>query len=185
MLICGLGNPGKEYARTRHNVGWMFVDQIAKDHNAEFRVEERLGCFMTSFTENGQKQYLIKPVTFMNNSGFSVRAVANYFKIPVEEILIISDDRDLDVARIRIRKKGSSGGHNGLKSIIEQLGTSDFARIKIGIGRNSQDAKDYVLGQFNEEELALINSVLDKASNIVTDCIQYGIDYIMNKYNIR
>jgi PTH1 family peptidyl-tRNA hydrolase len=121
----------------------------------------------------------------MNNSGFSVRAVANYFKIPVEEILIISDDRDLDVARIRIRKKGSSGGHNGLKSIIEQLGTSDFARIKIGIGRNSQDAKDYVLGQFNEEELALINGILDKASNIVTDYIQYGIDYIMNKYNIR
>lgn len=185
MLIVGLGNPGKAYEKTRHNVGFMFVDQYAKENNLVFKLETKFSCYLTSFTHNDKQHYLIKPVTYMNNSGLSVRAVANYYKIPVEEIIIIYDDRDLDIAQLRIRKQGSSGGHRGVKSVIEQLGTSEFARIRIGIGRNQQDAKDYVLNPFGKEELILLSNTLAKAPNIINDYLDHGIDYIMNNYNNR
>ena len=104
---------------------------------------------------NGETHYLVKPMTYMNNSGISVSAVANYYKIPAEEILLVYDDRDLDIAQMRIRKKGTSGGHRGVSSVIDQIGTSEIARIRIGIGRNRQDAKDYVLSPFGKEEKKL------------------------------
>lgn len=185
MLIVGLGNPGKAYEKTRHNVGFMFVDQYAKEKELFFKLETRFSCYLASFTHNDENHYLIKPVTYMNNSGFSVKAVANYYKIPVEDIMVIYDDRDLDVAQIRLRKKGSSGGHRGVKSVIEQLGTNEFARLRIGIGRNHQDAKDYVLSPLGKDEMSLLNYTLALAPNIINDYLDHGIDYVMNNYNNR
>ena len=185
MLIVGLGNPGKSYANTRHNVGFMFVDRFAEENDLFFKLENKFSCYLSSFMRNGETHYLVKPMTYMNNSGISVSAVANYYKIPTEEILLVYDDRDLDIAQMRIRKKGTSGGHRGVSSVIDQIGTSEIARIRIGIGRNGQDAKDYVLSPFGKEEKKLLSEVFDKATNIINDYLDYGIDYIMNNYNNR
>ena len=133
-LIVGLGNIGQKYTFTRHNVGFMLADSIALNNNLTFRENSRLKCFMTNL-RNGLDDYLIiKPTTFMNLSGEAVRAVVDYYKIPIEDVLIVYDDLSLELGKIRFRANGSDGGHNGIKSVIQHLGTKDITRLKIGIG---------------------------------------------------
>lgn len=184
MLIVGLGNPGKEYENTRHNIGFMFVDEIAKAYNATFKLSKKHQALIAEINIKGQKHYLIKPITYMNLSGISVRSVADYYKIPIEEIIIAVDDLALNVGQIRIKPSGSSGGHNGLKSIFGQMGTENIKRIRIGIAKNTKiDQKDYVLGNLSNTEKQEINKTIGYATNIIEDLINNGIDFIMNKYN--
>ncbi len=184
MLIVGLGNPGKEYEKTRHNIGFMFVDEVAKSYNAEFKLSKKHQALLAEININGQKHYLAKPITYMNLSGIAVNNIASYYKIPTNEIIIISDDMNLSTGKIRIKPQGSSGGHNGLKSIFNSLGTENITRIRIGIAKNTQiEQKDYVLGTLSKEELTTINQTISYAPNIILDFINYGVNFIMNKYN--
>ncbi len=184
-MVVGLGNPGLQYENTRHNVGFMSVELLMKKQNAEFskhKMESHYGeCII------GKNRVLVvKPQTFMNNSGTAVSAISKFFKIPSDRIIIISDDISLSVGKIRIRRKGSHGGHNGLKDIFQLLGTDDIMRIKIGVGEKPHpdyDLASWVLGKFPPSdkenlELALNNSVL-----AVEEIIKRGIDSAMNKYS--
>lgn len=183
-LIVGLGNPGKVYDKTRHNVGFDTIDLLA----------ERLGIrvnkikFKSLYGEgiiNGQKVILLKPQTFMNNSGIAVREAKDFFKVDIENILLIVDDIDIDFASIKIKKKGSSGSHNGLKSVIYQLQDDKFPRIKIGIGKKhpNQDLADFVLGRFSSEHRKSIDETILYAAEAVEMAIEDDIDKAMNKFN--
>lgn len=184
MLVVGLGNPGKEYEATRHNIGYMVVDEIAKANNVKFKLSKKHQAMVAEIVIKSQKHYLIKPITYMNLSGISVKSFTQYYKIGIEEILIIVDDLDLETGKIRIRPSGSSGGHNGLKSIFQNMATENIARIRIGINKSIKtDTKDYVLSSFSNSEKAKILSTIQCAPNIFDDFISYGINYIMNKYN--
>ena len=171
-LIVGLGNPGNQYENTRHNVGFMTIDSFANHQGVEFRLEPKLKGMLASVTLNGNKAFLLKPMTFMNLSGESVKAVMQYYKISVEDILIISDDLDSHNGRVRLRADGSAGGHNGHKSIIAHLGTENYKRIKIGIGRSEViPVIDWVLQKFNMDDMAEINVAIDKAGHAIEDFI--------------
>ncbi|MDE6241352.1 MAG: aminoacyl-tRNA hydrolase [Anaeroplasmataceae bacterium] len=171
-LIVGLGNPGAQYEQTRHNVGFMAIDTFAEQHHATFRLEPKLKGMLASVTIDGNKAFLLKPMTFMNLSGESVKAVKDYYKISVEDILIISDDLDSHNGRVRLRAEGSAGGHNGHKNIIAHLGTEEYKRIKIGIGRSEViPVIDWVLQKFNTEEMTEIHLALDKSSKAIEDFI--------------
>lgn len=171
-LIVGLGNPGAQYEQTRHNVGFMAIDAFAEQHNATFRLEPKLKGMLASLTIDGNKAFLLKPMTFMNLSGESVKAVKEYYKIAVEDILIISDDLDSHNGRVRLRAEGSAGGHNGHKNIIAHLGTEEYKRIKIGIGRSEViPVIDWVLQKFSKDDLSEINVAIDKASHAIEDFI--------------
>ncbi|MDE7161261.1 MAG: aminoacyl-tRNA hydrolase [Anaeroplasmataceae bacterium] len=171
-LIVGLGNPGKEYEQTRHNVGFMTIDSFAEHHGATFRLEPKLKGMLASVTLHGNKAFLLKPMTFMNLSGESVQAVMQYYKISVEDILIISDDLDSHTGRVRLRSEGSAGGHNGHKNIMAHLGTESYKRLKIGIDRsNVISVIDWVLQKFSADELALIQASIDKAEHAIEDFI--------------
>ncbi len=171
-LVVGLGNPGSQYENTRHNAGFMAVDTFAKNNSLSFRVEPKLKGMLASVTLNGHKAFLLKPLTYMNLSGESILAVMRYYKISVEDILIISDDLDSPTGRIRIRTSGSAGGHNGHKSIISQVGTEEYKRVKLGIGRSdSIPVIDWVLHRFGESELVVINQACEKIDKIITDFI--------------
>ena len=135
------------------------------------------------FSLNGEKHFIVKPITYMNLSGEAVRAVCDYYKKTSDDVIVIYDDMDLDLGKVRIRKNGSSGGHNGIKSIIAHLNTDVFKRIRIGIGHKPADAIDYVLGCFSKNDQNILNNVFDKAPNMIDDLIYKGIDYIMNNYN--
>ena len=176
-LIVGLGNPGKNYESTRHNVGFMTIDKVAEHFNAEFRLESKLKGMITSVVYKGEKTFLLKPMTYMNLSGDSIRAVINFYKIPVDEMLIICDDLDSKTGRVRLRANGSSGGHNGLKSIESQVGTQEYKRIKIGIDRsNVIPVIDWVLQKFSTDEMVEINKAIDTASKACIDFIE-GKDF--------
>ncbi len=180
-LIVGLGNPGKKYAKSKHNVGFMCLDTYAKANNLKFSKETK---FIGEISIQGQTIYL-KPKTYMNLSGNAVKVVQNFYQISTENILVISDDIDLPLTKIRLREKGGSGGHNGLKSIISQLGSENFKRLRIGIDRNEAiEAKDHVLSNFSKSEWKLFNEELIRYSQIIDDFAS-GEDYqnIMNKYN--
>ena len=183
-LIVGLGNIGPKYTFTRHNVGFMLADSIALNNNLDFRENSRLKCFMTNL-RNGIDDYLIiKPTTFMNLSGEAVRAVMDYYKIPVEDVLIVYDDLSLNLGKIRFRANGSDGGHNGIKSIIQHLGTKDFARLKIGIGpQPSLPSEVFVLQNFSKEELEKLKETLSFAKNGIECYFKEGIVVAQNKYN--
>lgn len=184
MVIFGLGNPGNEYANTHHNVGFMFVDVIANSFSTEFKFEKKFNAFVASFIVNNEKHYLVKPATYMNCSGIAVRSFMDYYKISKDEILVVYDDMDLPFSSIRIRKAGSAGGHNGMKSIIAHLNNSEFSRLRIGIGRpKTNDTIDFVLSKFTRSELDQLSGVLSIAPNICLDLINHGIDYLMNNYN--
>ncbi len=180
-LIVGLGNPGKKYAKSKHNIGFMCLDAYAKANKLKFSKETK---FVGEISIQGQTIFL-KAKTFMNLSGNSVKAVQGFYQIDTENILVISDDIDLPFSKIRLRERGGSGGHNGLKSIIGQLGSENFKRLRIGIDRNEAvDAKDHVLSDFSKAELKLLNDELIRYSQIIEDFAR-GEDYqnIMNKYN--
>ena len=182
-LIVGLGNPGKEYNNTRHNIGFMCLDELAKHYNLEFKQNKFSGLY--DKTEiNGEKVIFLKPQKFMNLSGEVIRDYVNFFKIDIKDMLIICDDLDTKVGSIRLRYKGSSGGHNGLKNIESNLSTNEYKRIKIGISNNKLiDTKDYVLGKFSKDELDIINDIIKNIPNIIDDFFTMSFENLMNKYN--
>ena len=182
-LVVGLGNPGKEYENTRHNIGYMFIDNYAKSKNVEINSEKFNGLY-TKISINDEQIILLKPLSYMNLSGEVVRKYVDYFKIDVNDILIINDDLDMDVGRIRLRPSGSSGGHNGLKNIALNLNTENFKRLKIGISNNKNiDTKNYVLGKFSKEEKEIIKSLFDTVNKIIDDYLEIDVDKLMCKYN--
>ncbi len=179
-LITGLGNIGEKYCFTRHNAGFMVLDKWAMDNNISFREEKKLKCFIAKMGDN----LLIKPTTFMNLSGEAVRAVMDYYKIDVKNLLIIYDDIALDLGRIRFRANGSDGGHNGIKSIIKHTGTKEFDRLKIGIGPQPNiPSENYVLQNFAQNQLPELKNVLKTAIEAVEFYLDNGIQKAQNQYN--
>ena len=186
-LIVGLGNPGFEYHSTRHNIGFLVVDAFANLKKITIS-REKFKSFFTSFTDNEKNTlYICKPQTYMNLSGTAVVRFAHFYKIYPEEIVVISDDIDLDFGTIKIKQKGGSGGHNGLNSIIESLGSDEFTRIKVGIGKPPLKDKgsDYVLSKFKPDEEKILPDILAEAANAVDDIVTKSVVYAMNKYNKR
>lgn len=184
-LIVGLGNPGKEYESTRHNAGFIAIDAFAKKNNIDFSLEPKFKGAIGTKVFNGEKVMLLKPMTYMNLSGESVIAVMNFYKIDVEDIIVISDDLDSPLGRIRLRDHGSAGGHNGHKNIINHVHTEGYKRIKIGIGRDENiPVVDWVLKKLTEDELAVINQAADKVTNALLDFAN-GIEFmkISSKYS--
>ena len=183
-LIVGLGNVGAKYTFTRHNAGFMLADSIALNDNLTFRENSRLKCLMTNLRDGINDFLIIKPTTFMNLSGEAVRAVMDYYKISNEDILIVYDDISLDLGKIRFRPNGSDGGHNGIKSVIQHLGTQDFARLKIGIGpQPNLPSEVYVLQNFSKEDLETLKDVLTTAKAAISYYYEEGMAAAQNKYN--
>lgn len=184
-LVVGLGNPGEKYENTRHNVGFLTVDELAE--RARVPVQKLKHRALTNTLEVGSvKVLLMKPVTYMNLSGEAVRPAADFYKIPPEHIIVISDDTALDVGKLRIRKSGSAGGHNGLKSIIQHLGTDQFPRIRVGVGKKPHpdyDLADWVLGKFQGEDRKAIAAAVERCADAVECYIKEGPDRAMNKFN--
>ncbi len=184
-IIAGLGNPDKQYENTRHNVGFDAIDALADKYNIDVSGRKHR-AFCGKGVINGQKIVLVKPQTYMNLSGESLRSVVDYYKInPETELLVLFDDISLDVGQLRIRKKGSAGGHNGIKNIIANLNTQDFARIKIGVGEKpkNMDLADYVLGHFSKAERESINEAIVQTIDAVETILNGNIDSAMNQYN--
>lgn len=184
-IIAGLGNPGKQYAQTRHNVGFDTIDILADKYNISVDTKKHKALCGKGMIE-GQKVVLAKPQTFMNLSGESVRELVDFYKIdPEEELIVIYDDISLEPGKIRIRKKGSAGGHNGIKNIIAQLGTQNFQRIKVGVGEKPKgwDLADYVLGHFSQEDRGLVDDALKRAAGAVELMVQGEVDQAMNQFN--
>src|SRR3972149_3677923 len=189
MLIVGLGNPGTKYKNTRHNIGFMAVDYLSgansiKCSNLDFNSQWGRGIICE------REVILAKPQTFMNLSGKAVKVLSGFFHKESEDIIVIYDDIDLDLGAIRIRAKGSSGGHRGIESIIEQLGTKNFPRIRLGIGRpkdktqdQTGDVADYVLSPFNSEEKTVLKQILDKTKDAIDVILKDGIEKAMNRFN--
>ena len=184
-LIVGLGNPGARYENTRHNVGFWAIDELSRRSDTAVR-KIRFHALTADAVVGSQGVLLMKPTTFMNLSGQAVGEAARFFKIPPEHILILSDDVDLPLGKLRIRKGGSAGGHNGLKSIIQHLGTDQFPRIKVGVGQKPHpdyDMADWVLSKFAGEDLKTITEAIRKAADAVECLIQEGPDKAMNRFN--
>ncbi|WP_394897718.1 aminoacyl-tRNA hydrolase [Clostridium butyricum] len=182
FLIVGLGNPGSQYEDTRHNIGFKVVDNIAKEYNIEINRQKFKGMCGEGFI-NGEKVILLKPTTYMNLSGESIREVVDFYKLSNDDVLVIYDDISLDVGRLRIREKGSAGGHNGIKSIIAHLGTDIFPRIKVGIGQPNVDLVNYVLGKFTKEEMEVLNESIDASTKAAKEIISNDVKTAMNIYN--
>lgn len=184
MVIVGLGNIGKEYENTHHNAGFMAIDQVAKANNLTFLLEKKFQAYICEYFFEGKKNYLVKPITYMNNSGIAVKAIMDYYNLSEKELVVIYDDLDLPLGQIRIRESGSAGTHNGMKSIVNMLGTKNFARIRIGIAKQKEvDTIDYVLSKFSKKEMEKVNESLIKFPNMIDDLLRNGITYIMNHYN--
>ena len=179
-LIVGLGNPGKEYENTRHNIGFMVIDNYLK--NEKFKTKFN-GMYLKKVINNEEVIFL-KPLSYMNLSGEVVKKYVNYFKINLSDLLIISDDLDMLCFKIKLKYKGSSGGHNGLKNIIQNINTEEFKRLKIGISNNLNiDTKSYVLSKFNQEELEKLHKKFEITNNIINDFINLDFEKVMSKYN--
>ena len=186
-LIAGLGNPGEKYEGTRHNVGFAVIDELEAKHHIPVQSKEHKALVGRGII-GGEKVLLVKPQTFMNLSGESIRPLADYYKVdPESELIVVSDDITLSPGGIRIRKKGSAGGHNGLKNIIGQLGTENFKRIRIGVGEKPKgyDLADYVLGHFSKEEQPLMQEGITKAKEALNLILAGNMDQAMNEYNRR
>ncbi len=184
-IIAGLGNPGRQYEGTRHNVGFSVIDILADKYGIALDFEKHKAICGKGVIE-GEKVILVKPLTFMNLSGESLQEVIHYYKVdPENDLIVISDDIDLDVGRIRVRPKGSAGGHNGLKNIIAHLGTDGFARVKVGVGSKPKgwDLADWVLGHFSDEDEKLVQESKKNAALAVVDIMQEGCEKAMNHFN--
>ena len=182
-LIIGLGNPGKEYEKTRHNMGFMAIDKYATSKGLFFD-KEKFGGIYTYFLYNNEKIMLLKPQKYINLSGDVIKKYMDYFKIDIDNLLVISDDLDMNMGKIKIKYKGSSGGHNGLKNIEANLNTRNYKRIKIGISNNKQmDTKEYVLGKLDQESNQIIQNTIEKFPQILDDYLSMSFDNLMNKYN--
>lgn len=183
-IVAGLGNPGAKYENTRHNAGFMVVDTLAKKHGAEIKKLEFKS--LTGVAEiSGHRVLIMKPATYMNNSGEAVTAAMQFYKIPIERVIIVNDDISLEPSQLRIRRKGSDGGHNGLKSIIYLTGSDGFTRIKVGVGKKPPqfDLADWVLSCFSKDEIKLMQESTDKASSAIELILKGETDKAMNLYN--
>ena len=184
-LIVGLGNPGRQYEATRHNMGFDVIDKLVEEYNVP-QSGVKFNAMYGKGRIEGQPVILMKPLSYMNLSGGPVRDMANYFKIdPETEMIVIYDDIDLEPGQLRIRKQGSAGGHNGIKDIIRQLGTEKFLRIKVGVGAKPKgwDLADHVLGRFSTEDRKFVDEAIEKAAKAVDIMISQGVDAAMNEYN--
>lgn len=183
-LIVGLGNPEKEYANTRHNMGFDTINKLAEKNNIEVNKSKFDGLYGTGIIQ-GKKVILLKPQTYMNLSGESVRKIIDFYNIDSEEIIIIYDDIDTEKGNIRIRKKGGPGSHNGMKSVVENLQTTDFKRIRVGIGQPEykNDMINYVIGKITEDEKKILQEGVNKAAEAIEEILKNGIDIAMNKFN--
>ena len=189
-LIVGLGNPGREYAGSRHNVGFAVLDELAERFGCSFRNKLRFAAKVAEWNVVSGKVILAKPQTFMNRSGTAVAALVNWLKLTPGDVLVVVDDADLLIGQVRLRQSGGSGGHNGLRSIIEALGgNEEFARLRIGIGRPNNgvgpagDITDHVLGRFAADERKLIGPLLARAADAVVACVESGVPAAMNQFN--
>ena len=183
-IIAGLGNPGKKYENTRHNIGFITLDFLAERHDIKInKIKHK--ALVGEGRIAGQKVLLVKPQTYMNLSGESLREVMDYYKVDIEDMIVIYDDIDLDAGAVRIRKKGSAGTHNGMRSIVQHLGT-DFPRIRMGIGKDKRgDLVDFVLGGFTKEDKEVLEPAVERAALAVEMYVDEGIEKAMNKYNIK
>lgn len=184
-MVVGLGNPGLEYEKTRHNIGFMAADLLSREQNFSF-AKNRMNAVMGEYRLNDKRILVLKPQTYMNNSGRAVGAVSAFYKIPKDRIIIMHDDVSLDVGKIRMRRKGSDGGQRGMRDIIEVLGTDNIMRVKIGVGAKPHpdfDMVDWVLGRFPADQIEAVESSLKKTVLAINEIIARGIDSAMNKYN--
>lgn len=181
-VIAGLGNPGIEYEGTRHNIGFMVIDELAKKLGVNV-TKLKFKSLIGEGSLNGEKIILLKPQTFMNLSGEALYDAVSFYKVPLKNVIVIYDDKDLDVGKIRIRKKGSSGSHNGMKSVIYLLNSEEFPRLRIGIGKPQGDLVSHVLKKFEDSEKKIIDEAVIKAADAVLDIIENGIEHAMNKFN--
>ena len=182
-LIVGLGNPGSEYKNTRHNIGFLLLDYISKNKKIEFLRNKFNGEYAEIFID-GERVILLKPLSYMNLSGSVVEKFVSFYKVDVHDILVIQDDLDMNLGRVKIVHNSSSGGHNGIKDIERCLGTKDYARLKIGIANDkSIDTKDYVLGKFTDDEKCILLSVFQNLVNVIDDFCTISLDKLMSKYN--
>ena len=182
-LIIGLGNPGKEYERTRHNTGFMVLDRLSEKLNIEISQNKFKGLYGKG-KYKGEDVLLLKPQTYMNLSGESVRQVMDFFKISQEDILVVYDDLDMPVGKLRLRQSGSAGGHNGIKNIIFHTGSQNFNRIRVGIDRSKYiKVVDYVLSRFTSEEQEAIEQGVENASDAIIDYLEHGFNHAMNRFN--
>ena len=184
-LVVGLGNPGPQYRDTRHNVGFWVIDEVARRWGVRDNGRERFDAWNVRATHGGESVLLAKPLTFMNNSGFAVSRLAHYFQIEPHDMLVVIDEAALPLGRLRARREGSAGGHNGLKSIIEQLGGQGFPRLRVGVGRgdNRRDLADHVLSKFEPDERATIEAATLRAADAAEVFITDGIERVMNTFN--
>lgn len=183
-LIVGLGNPEEDYSKTRHNMGFNVVNKIAKKYGIEINKKKFDSLYGEGMIEN-EKVILLKPQTYMNLSGKAIIQVVNFYKIPLENICVIYDDMDIEKGQIKIRKKGGAGSHNGMKSVVDELNSEDFARIRVGIGnpKFKDDAINYVIGAIPEEEVKVLDEGTTKAAEAMIAILKDGIDNAMNKFN--
>ena len=180
-LVVGLGNPGKEYEKTRHNIGYMTIDNYL--NNVIFKTKDNFEYFEKKI--NGESVIFMKPLTYMNNSGLAVKKVIDYYKINIDDILVIYDDMDFEVGKFKLKKNGSSAGHNGIKSIIDNLNTEEFKRLRIGISKPTNNFKDFVLGRFSIIELEKIDKIKPYLNKLLDDYFVMDFDRLMNIYNQR
>ena len=182
ILIVGLGNPGKQYEQTRHNIGFDVIDYMANKYNIDVNREKFKGICGEGFIEN-KKVILLKPLTYMNLSGESIRELPNFYKLEDDEIIVVYDDISLDIGRLRIREKGSAGGHNGIKSIIQNLGGDKFPRVKVGVGQPKDNLVNHVLGKFSKEDREHIEKVIPVVSDAIVEIVKNDAKESMNKFN--
>jgi peptidyl-tRNA hydrolase, PTH1 family len=181
-LIAGLGNPGRKYERTRHNVGFMVIEEVACRNDIDLRDKKTLRIGRGS--ADGNDILLVEPLLYMNLSGHVIKDMLRKFSVEPANLIVIHDDLDMETGKLRIRKTGSSGGHKGVESIIEHTGSRDFLRVKIGIGREQwMPAEEYVLRKFRREELVVIKEAIQKAADVIYSIITEGVDKAMNRYN--
>lgn len=183
-LIVGLGNPEEDYSKTRHNMGFNTVNKLAKQYNIEINKNKFKGLYGTGIIE-GKKVILLKPQTFMNLSGESIREIIDFYKINIEDIIVIYDDIDIEPGIVKIRKKGGPGTHNGMKSVVQHLGTGEFTRIRVGIGspENKADLINYVIGAIPDDEIEKLDKGTTLAKEALIELIKNGVDIAMNKFN--
>lgn len=183
-LIVGLGNPEEEYSMTRHNMGFDTINKLSKEYNIQVNKDKFKGLYGMGEIE-GEKVILLKPQTYMNLSGESIREIVNFYKIDIANLIVIYDDIDTDISNIRVRKKGSAGSHNGMKSVISNLNTQDFIRVRIGIGmpKNNQDLISYVIGHIPKEEQEKLDKGINLAKDAIIEILKNGVDSSMNKFN--
>ncbi len=184
-LIVGLGNPGNEYQYTRHNMGFQVIDKILNELNLKFSKSKHKGIYLQTKIK-GEDVIILKPLTYMNLSGESIKEVMNYYKISIDDILVIYDDMDTEVGLLRLRMSGSAGGHNGIKSIIANLGSDKFKRIRVGISKDPKiDIINYVLGKPKKEDLDKIDEATTKAMKAAIDFVNTPFDKVMSMYNVK